>query len=61
MRKKRKHLRYIPKAKQWITCNKCGEPKLPHRICKKHLDICAMRKEEWEEKKKSLRAQQNTD
>ena len=52
-RKKKKHLRYIPEPKLWLTCKKCGEPKLPHRICKDHLEFCAMRDSEWEAKRKA--------
>jgi ribosomal protein L32 len=48
MRKRAKHLRFKVEPKRWMTCQKCGEPKLPHRICKNHADVCALRDEEWE-------------
>lgn len=50
-RKKRKHLKYFPKRVEWVECKKCGEAKLPHRICTARSDVCAMRNEEWEEHK----------
>jgi ribosomal protein L32 len=46
-----KHKQYFPKPVQWYFCEKCGESKLPHRICTKHLDICAMKPDEWKEYK----------
>ena len=49
-----KHFRYIPQKVNWHTCLKCGEPKLPHRICTKHLDICALTTEQWVLKKKTV-------
>lgn len=60
MKKKRKHISYIPTAKGWSVCPKCGEAKLPHRICKKHLEVCAMRDAEWKEKKLTLRKEQSS-
>jgi hypothetical protein len=41
-------LRYIPEPKEWALCQRCGEPKLPHRICKENANVCAMREEDWE-------------
>jgi ribosomal protein L32 len=55
MKKKRKHISYVPKAKGWNLCQKCGEAKLPHRICKTHLEVCAMSDEEWQEKKLTIK------
>ncbi len=49
MRKRAKHKRYEVEAKPWGICKKCGEAKLPHRICKKHVEICAMKDDEWNE------------
>lgn len=48
-----KHAQHIPEKINWYVCKKCGEPKRPHRICTTHLDICAMRDNEWEEFKKA--------
>lgn len=42
-------MRYIPDRVEWIRCNRCGEPKRPHRICTDYKEICAMRPEEYEE------------
>jgi large subunit ribosomal protein L32 len=50
-RKRMKHKQHIPDKVQWYTCTRCGEPKRPHRICTKHMDICALREDEWEAKK----------
>ena len=47
-RKRMKHLQHVPDKVQWYTCTRCGEPKRPHRICTKHLDICALRDEDWD-------------
>ena len=49
-KKKMKHKRYIPNKVPWYTCNKCGEPKRPHRICSTNKEICALRSDEWEVK-----------
>jgi ribosomal protein L32 len=46
------HKRYIPEAVHWYVCQRCGEPRRPHRICTQHMDICAMREEDWLAKKK---------
>jgi ribosomal protein L32 len=46
-----KHKQHIPERVEWYTCNRCGEAKRPHRICTKHLDMCALRDEEYEEYK----------
>ena len=45
--------RYVPDPVRWGTCDKCGEPKRPHRICTTNVEICAMRKEDWEKLDKS--------
>jgi len=50
-RKRMKHLQHVPDKIGWLQCKKCGEPKRPHRICTKHIDICAMRDDEYEAKK----------
>lgn len=47
-RKRQKHMRFIPDPVPWAKCDRCGEPKRPHRICSDHADICAMRPEEYE-------------
>eukprot|EP01039_Chlorochromonas_danica_P004195 gene4195-4608_t len=48
-RKRQKHQSYYPDKVAWSTCPRCGEPKRPHRICTEHLEICAMRDEEYQE------------
>ena len=48
-RKRMKHKQHIPDPIGWSRCNKCGEPKRPHRICTKNIEVCAMRPEEYEE------------
>ena len=50
-RKRMKHLQHVPDKIGWLQCKKCGEPKRPHRICTKHIEICAMRDDEYEAKK----------
>jgi len=40
---------HIPDAIDWTRCAKCGEPKRPHRICTKNIEVCAMRPEEYQE------------
>ena len=47
-RKRMKHKQHIPDRIEWAPCLRCGEPKRPHRICTAHIDICAMRDEEYE-------------
>lgn len=47
-RKRKGHKRYIPETIAWTKCSRCGEAKRSHRICTAHLDICAMREEEYE-------------
>ena len=54
-RKRMKHLQHVPDKIGWLQCKKCGEPKRPHRICTKHIDICAMRDDEYEATKKNLK------
>jgi hypothetical protein len=44
-----KHETYFPDKVRWQLCKRCNEPKLPHRICIEHHDICAMREEDWRE------------
>ena len=46
-RKRMKWKQHIPAPIGWSRCAKCGEPKRPHRICTKHVDICAMGEEEY--------------
>lgn len=42
-----KHSRYVPERIEWKLCERCGESKRPHRICTDHIEICAMREDEW--------------
>jgi ribosomal protein L32 len=50
-RKRQKHDKFIPDKVNWHFCKKCGEPKLPHRICTKFKDICALTTSKWQEMK----------
>ena len=52
-RKRQKHDQFIPDKVNWHFCKKCGEPKLPHRICTKFKDICALTTSKWQEIKSS--------
>ena len=47
-RKRMKHLQHVPEPVNWYKCDRCGEPKRPHRICSAHLDICALSHEDYE-------------
>jgi ribosomal protein L32 len=53
-RKKMKHERYYPDKVHTVECDRCGEPKRPHRMCTAHKDICAMRDEDWLVKKAQM-------
>ena len=46
-------MRFYPDKLEWVTCNRCGEPKLPHRICTANIEICAMREDEFVSHKES--------
>lgn len=46
-RKRQKWEQHIPDRIEWVQCDRCGESKRPHRICTKHIDICAMRDDEY--------------
>ena len=46
-RKRMKWQQHIPDRIDWVVCTRCGEPKRPHRICTAHMDICAMREEDY--------------
>ena len=47
-RKRMKHKQHIPPPVGWSRCDKCGEPKRPHRICTKNSEVCGMRADEYE-------------
>ncbi|RYH02444.1 50S ribosomal protein L32 [archaeon] len=59
-RKKMKHFLYYPDKVPWMRCNKCGEPKRPHRICTDNVEICAMRDDEYEAHMKAKAAANDT-
>jgi len=46
-RKRMKHLQHVPEPVNWYKCDRCGEPKRPHRICTANLDICALSEEDY--------------
>ena len=46
-KKRIKYQRYMAKQLNWIRCDRCGEPKLPHRICEEHKDFCALDDEDY--------------
>jgi ribosomal protein L32 len=52
-RKREKHGRFYPERVGWKTCERCGESKMPHRICTKNAQLCAMREEDWQLQKKA--------
>ena len=52
--KKRKEGRYVPPKIGWYTCKKCGEPKRPHRICSKNVNICAIKDKDWNDTQEKL-------
>lgn len=51
-------MQHIPDKIEWASCERCGQPKRPHRICKKNMEFCAMRDDEYAEyaKKKAAAA-----
>jgi large subunit ribosomal protein L32 len=46
-RKRMKHLQHVPEPVNWYKCDRCGEPKRPHRICTANFDICALSEEDY--------------
>jgi ribosomal protein L32 len=55
-RKRMRHGQHIPKKVHWYTCERCGESRKPHRVCVKNSDICALREDEWQLRKKDATA-----
>jgi ribosomal protein L32 len=49
-------MKFFPETVEWQRCERCGEPKRPHRICTDKADICAMRPEEFEHYKAAQKA-----
>lgn len=46
-KKRMKYQRYMAKQINWMRCDRCGDPKLPHRICEENKDICVLSDEEY--------------
>ena len=47
-KKKIKKHRYNAKQIQWMRCDRCGEPKLPHRMCEDHKEMCMLADGDYE-------------
>ena len=47
-KKKIKKHRYNAKQIQWMRCDRCGEPKLPHRMCEEHKEMCMLADGDYE-------------
>ena len=46
-KKRIKNNRLNAKQINWIRCERCGEPKIPGKICEENKDVCALRDAEF--------------
>lgn len=53
-----KHLQHHPDPVEWYQCEKCGQPKKPHRFCSTHIDICALKPADYAKVKADRLAKQ---
>ena len=46
-KKRIKYQRYMAKQIRWQRCDRCGEPKLPHRMCEENKEICSLSENDY--------------